>query len=65
MQYAKTAKQVRYLAPAMIIILGVVLGTLGLTYEGIDLALYAGIIIVAIGVAFVVIQHRMVRELKT
>src|SRR5471030_371452 len=42
LQFAKSTKQARYLAPTMIIVVGGVLATLGLTYDGIDLAIFAG-----------------------
>ena len=64
LQFAKSTKQARYLAPTMIIVVGGVLATLGLTYDGIDLAIFAGGIVGAIGVALLVIQYRMARGLK-
>lgn len=64
-QYAKSTKQARYLGPTMIIVVGVVFMTLGVTYDGIDIAIPAGIVLVAVGIFFSVIQHRMAKALKT
>ncbi|MES2951155.1 MAG: hypothetical protein V4858_21670 [Pseudomonadota bacterium] len=49
----------------MIIVVGVVFMTLGVTYDGIDIAIPAGIVLVAVGIFFSVIQHRMAKALKT
>lgn len=64
LQFAKSTKQARYLAPTMLIVVGGVLTALGLMYRGFDLAIFAGGVVVAIGVAFLVIQYRMARGLK-
>lgn len=64
LQFARSTKQARYLAPTMLIVLGGVLTTLGLAYDGFDLAIFAGGVVVVIGVAFLVIQYRMARGLK-
>jgi len=64
LQFARTTKQARYLAPAMLIAIGGVLMTLGITYSGIDIALFGGGVVVAVGFAFLVIQYRMAQGLK-
>lgn len=64
LQYARGTKQARYLAPVMLLVLGAMLTTMGLTYGGIDLAIFGGGIVVAIGLAFLVIQYRLARGLK-
>jgi hypothetical protein len=48
----------------MLIVVGGVLTTLGVTYSGIDLAIFAGGVVMAVGVAFLIIQYRMARGLK-
>ena len=64
LQFAKGTKQARYLGPTMFLVLGAMLTTMGLTYGGIDLATYGGGVIIAIGLAFLVIQYRMAKALK-
>ena len=64
LQFARTTKQARYLAPTILIVLGGALTMLGLTYRGFDLAIIAGGVVVVVGVAFLVIQYRMGRGLK-
>lgn len=64
LQYARSTKQARYLGPTMFVVVGSMLTTLGLTYDGIDFAVLAGGVVVAIGVAFLVIQYRMAKGLK-
>jgi hypothetical protein len=65
LQYARTAKQARYLAPTMFIVVGAMLVTLGVTYEGIDAAVFAGGVVTVIGIAFLVIQHRLAKVVRT
>ena len=65
LQYAKSTKQARYLGPTIFIVVGAMLTTLGLTYSGIDIAVVAGGVVIAIGIAFLVIQHKMAKEIKT
>ncbi len=64
LQYAKSAKQARYLVPTLFIVVGVMLITLGLTYSEIDFAVVAGGIVVAIGIALLIIQHKMAKGIK-
>ena len=64
LQYARTTKQARYLGPVIFIVLGAMLMTMGLTFEGIDFAMFAGAIVLAIGVTFLILQHRMAKGLK-
>ena len=64
LQFAKGTKQARYLGPATLVVVGVMLMGMGLSYDGIDLAVGAGAIVVAIGLAFLVIQYRMAKALR-
>ena len=64
LQFAKTTKEARYLFPVMLIVIGGVLATLGITYDGIDVALYGGSFVIVVGIAFLVIQYRMVQRIK-
>ena len=64
LQYAKNMKQARYLAPTMIVVIGAVLTTLGMTYDRIAWAIFVGGIIMAIGVAFLVIKYGLAKGLK-
>ena len=64
LQYARTTKQARYLGPTMLIVIGAMLMTLGITYEGIDVAKFAGGVVIVIGIAFLIIQYRMVKGMK-
>jgi hypothetical protein len=65
LQFAKTSKQARYLAPTLLIVLGMMLGLMGITHDGIDFTAWAGGIMMVIGIAFMIIHHRMVHGLKT
>lgn len=65
LQYAKSTKQARYLGPTLFIVVGALLTTLGLSYDGIDFAVVAGAMVVSIGVAFLIIQHKMAKAIKT
>ena len=64
LQYARTTKQARYLGPVMFIAVGALLTTMGVTYKDIDVAIYAGVTVVVVGVALLIIQHRMAKGLK-
>src|SRR5947209_6992190 len=46
LQYARTTKQSRYLGAVMLVAVGAVFATMGLTYNDIDVAMYAGLAIV-------------------
>jgi len=48
----------------MLIVIGAMLMTLGITYEGIDVAKFAGGVVIVIGIAFLIIQYRMVKGMK-
>lgn len=63
--YAKSTKQARYLGPIMFIVVGAMLTTLGLTYSDIDFAVVTGTVVVSIGVAFLFIQHKLTKGIKT
>ena len=62
--YAKTAKKARYLAPTLFVVMGIMFTTLGITASGIDLSFFAGAVVVAIGAALLVIQHKMAKGVK-
>jgi len=64
LQYAKSTKQARYLAPTLFIVVGGMLTTTGCIYEGIDVAILAGGIVIAIGIAFLIIQYRMAKGIR-
>ena len=64
LQYAKSTKQARYLGPVLFIVVGAMLTTMGLTYSGIDFAVVTGSVVVAIGIAFLFIQHKMAKGIK-
>ena len=64
LQFARGTKQAHYLAPTLIVILGGVMTMLGLSFKGFDLAVFAGAVGVAIGIALFVIQYRMAKGLK-
>jgi len=65
LQFAKGTKQARYLGPATLIVVGVMLTGMGVSYDGIDLAVGAGVIVIAIGLAFLVVQYRTAKALRT
>ncbi len=48
----------------MVIVIGAVFTTLGITYDGIDIAVPSGLVLVAIGVSLFIIQHRMAKAIK-
>jgi len=64
LQYARTTKQVRYLGPVMFIAIGVLIAWMGTRFRDFEFAIYAGAAVVVVGVAFLVIQHRMAKGLK-
>ena len=65
LQFARSTKQARYLAPVMFIFIGALLTTMGFSFEGVEFAKITGVVIILIGVAFLVIQHRLGRGMKT
>ena len=62
--FAKGTKQARYLGPAMLMAIGAMLVSIGLSYDGVDLATGAGAVVVAVGIALLVIQYRMAKGLR-
>lgn len=64
LQYAKSTKQARYLGPALFVVVGTMLTSMGLTYDGIDFVALAGGVVVAIDIALAIIQYRMAKGIR-
>jgi hypothetical protein len=64
LQFAKSTRQARYLGPTLFMVLGLAFTFMGLTFDGMDFATWTGIVVFAIGVAFLIIQGRMAKGMK-
>jgi hypothetical protein len=64
LQYAKGTKQARYLGPTLFIVMGAMLNVVGVKYDDMDLGTLAGGVVVVIGLALLLIHHKMAKGIK-